>query len=237
MRANSRFSLGLSGGSEFKTSPYRWLIVFVFFNLNVAVSCCQTSLTPVATPLAKAFGVHVIIVTMTSIVFSITYVPMTFLAIKMFKDLRPSTVFRIGCVNVIIGAWIRVLSEESKNFLWILIGYTIISLSYPIQLSAITIVCNRWLGDKERTLVTQLMGLSIPIGTIVSFVMSGVIFSDPKNLIAETKLLILIQNVWITVFAGLFFIVIRDKPVEAPSFVSTQEAPKRRFVEIFKEAF
>lgn len=81
------------------------------------------------------------------------------------------------------------------------------------------------------------MGLSIPIGTIVSFALSGVIFRDPNNLIAELKLLILIQNIWITVFGGLFFFVIRDRPVEAPSFVSTQEAPKRKFIDAFMEAF
>jgi len=177
---------------EYKVSAYRWVIIFAFFNLLVAISSVQTSLTPVCKPLAVAFQVHTIIVTMSSIVFSITYIPMTFIAIKMFKEMKLSTVFRIASVIAILGGWIRVLAEESKSFYWILVGYTVISLSYPILLSAVTLVCNRWMGDSERTMVTQLCGLAIPIGTIVSFVLSGFIYADPDTLIKETKTLMLV---------------------------------------------
>lgn len=209
-RQLSHLSLGLI--PEYKVSPYRWVILFAFFNLLVAISSVQTSLTPVCQPLAVAFKVQTIVVTMSSIVFSITYIPMTFIAIKMFKEMSLSTVFRIACVIAIIGAWIRVLAEENKSFTWILVGYTVISLSYPILLSAVTLICNRWLGDSERTVITQLCGLAIPIGTIVSFVLSGLIYADPDTLVAETKTLVLVQNIWITSFAALLFIVIKDKP-------------------------
>lgn len=151
-RQLSRLSLGIF--PEYKVSAYRWLILFAFFNLLVAISSVQTSLTPVCQPLAVAFKVHTIVVTMSSIVFSITYIPMTFIAIKMFKEMSLSTVFRIACVIAIIGAWIRVLAEQSKQFTWILVGYTVISLAYPILLSAVTLICNRWLGDSERTVIT-----------------------------------------------------------------------------------
>lgn len=140
--------------NEYKASPYRWVILFFFFNTTVFVSCCQTSLTPVAAPLARAFNVPVLDVTMTSIIFSISYIPMTFVAIWMFKVMRPSTAFRIACVNVLIGAWIRSFSLTTSRFGMILIGYTIISLSYPILLAAVTLVCNTWLGDHERTFWT-----------------------------------------------------------------------------------
>ena len=76
---------------------------------------------------------------------------MTFFAIKMFKDYRPSIVFRIASVNLIFGGWIRVFSQRSNNFLWILGGFGVMSLSYPIFLSAVTLLCNKWMGDKERT--------------------------------------------------------------------------------------
>jgi hypothetical protein len=201
-------------------TAYRWVILFAFFNLLVAISSVQTSLTPVCQPLAVAFGVQTIVVTMSSIVFSITYIPMTFIAIKMFKEMKLSLVFRMAAVIAVSGAWIRVLSEKSKNFFWILVGYTVISLAYPILLSAVTLVCNRWLADSERTVITQLCGLAIPIGTIVSFALSGVIYSDPDTLIEETKTLVLIQNIWITCFAAMLFIVIRDKPEMPPSAVA-----------------
>lgn len=79
---------------------------------------------------------------------------MTFVAIWMFKAMRPSVVFRIGCVNILFGAWIRSVSLATDDFGMILVGYTIISLSYPIFLAAVTLVCNKWLGDSERTFWT-----------------------------------------------------------------------------------
>jgi hypothetical protein len=178
--------------SKYETTSYRWVILFFFFNTTVYVSCCQTSLTPVAAPLAKAFGVPVISVTMTSIIFSIAYVPMTFVAIWMFKKLRPSTAFRIACVNLLFGSWIRSISLATDHFGMILLGYTIISLSYPILLSAVTLVCNNWLGDHERTFWTQICGLSIPIGTVISFIMTGLIYKDPNTMKDDTKHLIAI---------------------------------------------
>ena len=76
---------------------------------------------------------------------------MTFITIKMFKDMRPSTVFRIACVALIVGGWIRLMARLDGNFSWILVGFTIMSLPYPIFLSAVTLVCNKWLLDSERT--------------------------------------------------------------------------------------
>ena len=70
----------------------------------------------------------------------------------MFRDMRPSVVFRISSVIAIIGGWIRMISALTDCFLMILIGFILISLSYPILLSSVTLVCNTWLSDKERTL-------------------------------------------------------------------------------------
>ncbi|MFM7857605.1 MAG: hypothetical protein ACKO96_38215 [Flammeovirgaceae bacterium] len=123
---------------------------------------------------------------MANIVFHITYIPMTFVAIKLFNEVRPSIVIRIACLNLIVGAWIRIFARKSDNFTWILAGFTIMSLSYPLVLSGVTLFCNKWLGDSERTFLIQLCGLAIPFGGIVSFAISGVIFADSSNLIAET---------------------------------------------------
>jgi hypothetical protein len=87
-------------------------------------------------------------VTLTAIVFAITYIPMTFVAIYMFREFTPSLTFRFAIVIVVIGGWIRFLGND--QFWVILVGYIIISLSFPILLSSTTMLCNVWLGDKER---------------------------------------------------------------------------------------
>ena len=220
----------------YQVTSYRWVVLFFFFNTTVYVSCCQTSLTPVAAPLAKAFGVPVLDVTMTSIIFSITYIPMTFVAIWMFKVLRPSTCFRIACANLLIGSWIRSFSADTEQFGMILVGYTIISLSYPILLAAVTLVCNTWLGDHERTFWTQICGLSIPIGTVISFLMTGLIYSDEFTMRKDTRRLILFQNVWATLVAVPFFLLVRDKPTEPPSSIAAEKQKRARLIPAFRRA-
>ena len=114
---------------------------------------------------------------MCSIVFSFIYPPMSFVAIKMFKEMRPSIVLKISAVNMVVGGWFRMYSITDDSFWPILVGYAWLSISYPISLSAATIVANKWFNDKERALVTSMCGLAIPLGSIVSFVMAGLVFS------------------------------------------------------------
>jgi hypothetical protein len=52
--------------------------------------------------------------------------------------------------------------------------------------------------------------------------MSGLIYSDPSVLVEETKRLITIQNIWVTIFAGPFIFLVKDKPRTPPSSVATQ---------------
>ena len=162
---------------------------------------------------------------------------MTFVAIKMFKDFRPSLVFRMASTNLILGGWVRVFAQRNNNFTWILVGFGIMSLSYPVFLSAVTLLCNKWMGDKERTFMIQICGLTIPVGTVISFALSGVIFSDSSKLMAETYTLMWIQNIWVTLFAGAFAMLVRDKPIRPPSAVATKDDPERKMLKIFKEAF
>jgi hypothetical protein len=39
------------------------------------------------------------------------------------------------------------------------------------------LIPNRWFPDSERTLITAVCGLSIPMGNIFAFTMSGLIFA------------------------------------------------------------
>ena len=65
------------------------------------------------------------------------------------------------------------------------------SLACPLFFNMMTQFCGDWFPDNERTLVTALCGLSIPLGNLVAFIMSGLIFRgiDTPNL-EERRLLV-----------------------------------------------
>jgi hypothetical protein len=147
----------------------------------VIPSCVCSSLTPAAVEIHIAYGVPVSRVNMCSIIFSILYPPMSFLAIYMFKHLKITTVLRLGAINLFLAGWFRMLVVTEDAFWPVLVGYGWLSLTYPITLSGCTLIANKWFNDKERALVTSLLGLCIPIGSIVSFTMAGIIFAHPDT--------------------------------------------------------
>lgn len=137
--------------------------------------------------LAEAFGRDISVITMCSNVFNFTYVPMTFVSIRMYKTMSMATVIRIACVIMIIGAWIRSLFYylATPVFWPILLGQTLISCSLPLFSSAITLLANKWSADSEREMVIAMCCISIPLGNLIAFIYTGFSFTDTADWSSE----------------------------------------------------
>ena len=177
--ANITFDDVIQVEDLYKVTFYRWVIFFFFF-LNLLVGS-STNLTFVAIsiPMSQYFGVSLNWITMLSNVFNLTYVPMTFAAMYMFKKMPSALAIRIAAFLFLTGAWIRQLFalNISQPIFWpILLGQTLISCSFPILACAITLIANKWFGDNERELATSLGSIAIPGGNLVAFVWTGIAF-------------------------------------------------------------
>ena len=114
---------------------------------------------------------------MCGIIFTATFVPMTFVCIWMYKELKTDTVLRWACVIMLLGGWIRMWADVENHSFWpVLLGQILISLAQPIVYNVMTQFCNQWFPDNERSLVTSLCGLSIPGGNLVAFLLAGLVF-------------------------------------------------------------
>jgi len=76
----------------------------------------------------------------------------------------------------------------------------------------------------------------LPIGTIVSFLLAGIVFRS-SDYVQETKRLMLIQNCMLTLFGGGFFIIVKNKPEQSPSSLSETKVVKQDLAKVLKEAF
>jgi MFS transporter, FLVCR family, feline leukemia virus subgroup C receptor-related protein len=131
---------------HYVVTKYRYLVLIFFMACSIFISCTSASLTPVAPAIAKAYGINTSVVEYTTLVFSLTYAPMTFAAVYMYENLPPALCLRIGALNILLGAWVRIYKLGDK-FWPVLLGYGWISFSYPIFLSATTLVINSWFND------------------------------------------------------------------------------------------
>jgi len=91
------------------------------------------------------------------------------------------------------------------------------SMACPLFFNMMTQFTSDWFSLKERTGVNALCGLSIPLGNLVAFLLSGLILYgiEKKDLQAQRQLvqrMIWIQNIWISLASIPYFFMLRDKP-------------------------
>ena len=123
---------------------------------------------------------------MCAFVFCVTYIPITFIAMFAFKHVQSAHVLRVASVILIIGAWVRYLSNENKTFMPLLLGQTIISCGYAIMIVPITLIANKWFTDEERELIIAVCSICIPAGNLLAYFWTGIAFEgvlpeSPEN--------------------------------------------------------
>jgi hypothetical protein len=119
--------------------------------------------------------------------FTATYIPTTFLSMWLYQKVEPHTVTRIACFIMFSGAWLRLLCAKTDSFLPVMVGEIWLSLACPLFFNMMTQFCNAWFPDNERTLATAVSGLAIPLGNLVAFLMSGLIFTGFKQDLANNQ--------------------------------------------------
>ena len=173
---------------------------------------------------------HLLVVAGCGISFTATYIPATLFSVYLYSKIKFHNVARIACFIFFTGAWIRSYSVSNQKFWPILAGEVWISLSCPLFFNMMTQFCGDWFPDNERTFVTALCGLTIPLGNLLAFIMSGLMFKNMDTPDLETRRdlvekMIWMQNIWITLVTVPYFIILRAPPkVRQPSVIVQNES-------------
>ena len=96
---------------EYKTTPWRWLILAVVMACTICQTMTVMSLAPVAMPVQEAFGLRSTIpVNLCAMSFSCCSIPMTFVAVWAFANYSTNRVLRSATSLQYFGAMFRLLS-------------------------------------------------------------------------------------------------------------------------------
>ena len=114
---------------------------------------------------------------------TLVYVPMNFVANWFFANWRIHHVMYLTAILELVGGWIRVLSFLNDSFWLLELGTFIFCLVGPFIMNSISLIANMWFSEDERARSTALSGMMIPVGTIMGFVITGVISHgmDPED--------------------------------------------------------
>ena len=85
------------------------------------VSALSLCLAPASSELARAYNVSILQVNMCGIIFTATFIPMTFISMWMYKSMGTHTVLRIASVMMLVGGWCRMYALKGE-FWSILVG-------------------------------------------------------------------------------------------------------------------
>ena len=79
-----------------QTTWYRWLVL-AFFIVNLMVMSGESlSFSPVSVQIAQAFEVDVLYIIMCSVIFTLTSIPMSFVAIFLFNRFNSAWILKLG---------------------------------------------------------------------------------------------------------------------------------------------
>jgi predicted MFS family arabinose efflux permease len=165
----------------------RWPLLFFFVNCSSLVSALALCFSPASGYIAPAYNVHLLEVAACGISYTATYIPATLASVYLYSKMKSHNVTRIACFIFFTGAWMRTYCVFNNKFWPILAGEIWISLSCPLFFNMMTQFCADWFPNKERTFVTALCGLTIPLGNLLAFIMSGLMFKGIDTPDLETR--------------------------------------------------
>lgn len=196
--------------------------------------------TTIANLLTSVYGLSVFQSNLTNFVFYIMYIPSNFMAIAILTRWGLKSSIVVGTMFLLVGAWIRMFIMFSGNFTPYFVGAIIAAIGQPFLMNIPSKIASTWFGDKERAIATAVGSMSVPIGTVLSFVLPQTVISeDDFNNPAEGKqhfgLYIMIQTFIVTMFCIPALTFIKEEPPSPPSVVANDTNNNMGFSRGIKE--
>jgi hypothetical protein len=118
---------------------FRWVLLTAHLLAFVGSNMCQVAFIPITTLTSGLFQVDNLMISMCSLVFSISFIPFNFIAIKILGakrgGLRVCLIIASSCT--ISGAWIRISVASSNQFLYVILGQIVIACGQPFFFNTI----------------------------------------------------------------------------------------------------
>ena len=189
---------------------YRWIVLLLFFMINVISNILWTTYAPVTTHAMEFYGVDEFLVIFISLVFLIVYIPITFLATWLIDKFEFKIGASLGALLMGVFGFLRFIADN--NYILALIFSIGIAIAQPFLLNTITKLSANWFPEKERTTATGISLIATALGVALGMVMTPilVIVLNFRSMLFIYGLLALISSI-------IFVIFVKNKPPTPPS--------------------
>ena len=112
-----------------------------------------------------------------ALAFSVLTIPMTVVAIWAFQSFSTTSVMKVTVVLQLAGSLFRMVTFINGEFWPVFVGTCFVAAARPVFLGSPAMIANRWFADNERARAQAIQNIQTALGTAVSLVLSGFIFS------------------------------------------------------------
>ena len=212
---------------NYKLYPYRWVVLGTFMLINLTIQMLWITYAPIMGPAAAYYGVTDLKIGLLSMVFMISFIPLSIPVSWLIDTYGFRLAVGIGAALMGIFSLLRGLAGANFNLvLWSTIG---IAVAQPFLLNAWTTIPAKWFPVESRATIVGLITLANLIGTAVGMVLTPILI--------ETLSIASVQLIYggITALSSLLFILLaRENPPTPPC--APQEEPRALMLDGLKHA-
>jgi len=194
---------------EIKVYGYRWVVLGVFFLINLVMQLHWITFAPITIESAAFYNVDELWIGMLSMIFMIVYlfmsVPASYIVDKY--GIRVG----VGIGAILTGIFGMLKGFYSDSFTMIFIAQTGISIAQPFILNSVTSVAAKWFPIKERATAGGIAVLGQLLGIMIAMALTPFLFSA-----YEMKGMLMIYGIVTVVVTVLFLGLMKEKPLTSP---------------------
>ncbi len=184
---------------------YRWVVLFLFFFVNMVSNILLVSFAPVTSHAMKFYSVDEFKIVFLSLIFLIVYIPVTFLASWIIDKYDFKIGAGIGAVFNGVFGFLRFFAGDS--YMLVLIFQIGLAFSQPFLLNSITKLSANWFSETERTTATSISVIAIFIGIALGMVLTPLIVIG-----IDFQYMLFLYGILGLIAGGLFVIFAKSKP-------------------------
>lgn len=202
---------------EIEVFSYRWVVLFLFFLINVVIQILWITFAPVNSIAQNYYGVGKLEIDLLSLTFMVVYIPVTLLASWLIDKFDFKIGAGIGALIMGIFGFLRALA--GPDFVLLLIFQTGVAVAQPFILNAVTKLSANWFPETERTTATGISLLSTFIGVALGLILTPLLY----ELFNSLEIIIWVYGVIALASGIIFFVFAKAKPPTPPTLEIIEE--------------
>jgi len=157
-------------GNEYIEYSYKYTIVVIFFIYSLANSAYLVTFAPIVEQISNNYGISNSEIDLAYSLGGVGYLLLAIPTNKVIEERGVRTTIQMTVIFIIVGLLLRLLLNTFSNgFLFAILGNFVASLGRACSTHACTKVSVKWFLPRNRPLISSILLLGAPLGTILGY--------------------------------------------------------------------